>query len=119
MLSNAEAASRRFAQEEDVEVEWERIWDIEPILFDQRLIELADEAVMEVAGTSHRLPSGPLHDAAEVARAGVPTVMLFVQSLRGLSHTKLEDTKPEHLELSVQALDRLTDKVISLLANGA
>jgi beta-ureidopropionase / N-carbamoyl-L-amino-acid hydrolase len=119
MLSNAEAASRRFAQEEDVEVEWERIWNIEPILFDQRLIELADESIMEVAGTSHRLPSGPLHDAAEVARAGVPTVMLFVQSLRGLSHTKLEDTKPEHLELSVQALDRLTDKVISFLASGA
>ena len=33
--------------------------------------------------------------------------MLFVQSLRGLSHTKLEDTKHEHLELAVQALDRL------------
>jgi len=28
------------------------------------------------------------------------------QSLRGLSHTKLEDTKKEHLELSVEALDR-------------
>ena len=119
MLSNAEAASRRFAQEEQVEVEWERIWNIEPILFDERLIELADESIGEVAGTSHRLPSGPLHDAAEVARAGVPTVMLFVQSLRGLSHTKLEDTKEEHLELSVQALDRLTDKVISLLSDGA
>ena len=119
MLSNAEAASRRFAQEEQIEVEWERIWNIEPILFDERLISLADESIMEVAGTSHQLPSGPLHDAAEVSRAGVPTVMLFVQSLRGLSHTKLEDTKEEHLELSVQALDRLTDKVISLLANGA
>jgi N-carbamoyl-L-amino-acid hydrolase len=65
-----------------------------------------------VSGTSHRLPSGPLHDAAEVARAGVPTVMLFVQSLRGLSHTKLEDTKKEHLELSVQALDLLTTKTL-------
>jgi len=28
--------------------------------------------------------------------------MVFVQSLRGLSHTKLEDTKTEHLELSVE-----------------
>ena len=73
---------------------WERIWQIEPILFDDALIELADESIREVAGVSHRLPSGPLHDAAEVARAGVPTVMLFVQSLRGLSHTPLEDTKP-------------------------
>ena len=88
----------------------------EPILFDEALIELADESIREVAGTSHRLPSGPLHDAAEVARAGIPTVMLFVQSLRGLSHTKLEDTKREHLEQSVEALDRLASKTIAWLA---
>ena len=119
MLSNAEAASRRFAEEENIEVEWERIWNIEPILFDERLIKLADESIREVAGSSHRLPSGPLHDAAEVARAGVPTVMLFVQSLRGLSHTKLEDTKEEHLELAVQALDRLADKTLAMLGGEA
>ena len=119
MLSNAEAASRRFAEEENIEVEWERIWNIEPILFDERLIELADESITEVAGSSHRLPSGPLHDAAEVARAGVPTVMVFVQSLRGLSHTKLEDTKEEHLQLSVQALDRLADKTLAMLGGEA
>jgi N-carbamoyl-L-amino-acid hydrolase len=116
MLSNAEAASRRIAAEEGLEVEWEKIWSIEPIPFDDRLIELADESIREVAGSSHRLPSGPLHDAAEVARAGIPTVMLFVQSLRGLSHTKLEDTKDEHLELSVQALDRLTTKALEEFA---
>jgi beta-ureidopropionase / N-carbamoyl-L-amino-acid hydrolase len=116
MLTEANNASRRFADEEDVDVEWERVWAIEPILFDEELIALADEAVNEVAGQSHRLPSGPLHDAAEVSRAGVPTVMLFVQSLRGLSHTKLEDTKPEHLELAVQALDRLASKTIEKLA---
>jgi N-carbamoyl-L-amino-acid hydrolase len=116
MLAEAKEAGERFAAEEDVEVEWERVWAIEPILFDEELIELADSAAREVAETSHRLPSGPLHDAAEVARAGVPTVMLFVQSLRGLSHTKLEDTKPEHLELSVEALDRLASKTIDRLA---
>ena len=116
MLADAKEASRRFAAEERVDVEWERIWSIEPILFADELVELADEAIREVAGTSHRLPSGPLHDAAEVARAGVPTVMLFVQSLRGLSHTKLEDTKPEHIELSVQALDRLAGKAIDWVA---
>src|SRR5437764_14642659 len=115
MLGNAKAASRRFAQEENLEVEWERIWNIEPILFDERLIELAEESIREVADSSHRLPSGPLHDAAEIARAGVPTVMLFVQSLRGLSHTKLEDTKEEHLELSVRALDRLAHKATATL----
>jgi hydantoinase/carbamoylase family amidase len=116
MLSNAEAASRRIASEENIDVEWQKIWSIEPIPFDERLIELADESVREVSGTSHRLPSGPLHDAAEVARAGIPTVMLFVQSLRGLSHTKLEDTKEEHLQLSVQVLDRLTAKAMEAFA---
>jgi len=118
MLDDAKRASERFAEEEDIEVEWERIWNIEPILFDAALLELADEAIKEVAGTSHRLPSGPLHDAAEVARAGIPTVMVFVQSLRGLSHTKLEDTKEEHLELAVQVLDRLAAKTIDRVAAG-
>jgi hydantoinase/carbamoylase family amidase len=117
MLADAREASEHFAREEDVDVEWERVWAIEPILFDEELIELADTAVEEVAAQSHRLPSGPLHDAAEVSRAGIPTVMLFVQSLRGLSHTKLEDTKPEHLELAVQALDRLASKTIDKLAS--
>src|SRR3712207_8681112 len=70
----------------------------------------------EVAGVSHRLPSGPLHDAAEVARAGVPTVMVFVQSLRGLSHTKLEDTREDHLALSVETLDRLATKTVDWIA---
>jgi hydantoinase/carbamoylase family amidase len=113
MLAEAKRAAETFAGEEQVEVFWERIWSIEPILFDDGLIALADEAITEVAGTSHRLPSGPLHDAAEVSRAGIPTVMLFVQSLRGLSHTKLEDTKPEHLELSVRALDALAAKALA------
>jgi N-carbamoyl-L-amino-acid hydrolase len=117
MLAEARQASDGFAREEKVDVEWDPVWRIDPILFDEALIELADEAVVEVAGRSHRLPSGPLHDAAEVARAGVPTVMLFVQSLRGLSHTKLEDTKPEHLELSVRALDTLAAKTIARLAS--
>ena len=42
--------------------------------------------------------------------------MLFVQSLRGLSHTKLEDTRREHLELSVQALDRLAATTVAHVA---
>jgi N-carbamoyl-L-amino-acid hydrolase len=116
MLADAKAASERFASEESIDVSWERIWWIEPILFHPELIELCDEAIRETAGTSYRLPSGPLHDAAEVARAGVPTVMMFVQSLRGLSHTKLEDTKEEHLELAVRALDRLASKTIAWLS---
>jgi N-carbamoyl-L-amino-acid hydrolase len=115
MLADAKECSERFAAEESIDVSFDRIWSIEPILFHPELLELCDEAILEVTPTSHRLPSGPLHDAAEVARAGIPTVMLFCQSLRGLSHTKLEDTEEEHLELAVQALDRLTTKTIAWL----
>jgi hydantoinase/carbamoylase family amidase len=118
LLQQAKEAADRFAVEERIDVEWERIWSIGPILFDDTLIGFADAAVTEVAGASHRLPSGPLHDAAEVSRAGVPTVMLFVQSLRGLSHTKLEDTKEEHLLLSVAALDGLASRTIDWVAAG-
>ena len=118
MLAEAKAASERFAAEESLEVDWERIWSIEPILFDETLIGFCEEAIRDVAGNTYRLPSGPLHDAAEVSRAGIPTVMLFVQSLRGLSHTKLEDTREEHLELAVSALDRLASKTIDWVAGG-
>ncbi len=116
MLQAAKDAGARFAAEEGIGVEWERIWRIDPIHFHPELIELADQAIREVCGVCHRLPSGPLHDAAEVARAGIPTVMLFVQSLRGISHNKIEDTLEEHLRLSVQALDRLADKTIAWVA---
>ena len=118
MLAEAKASSERFAGEENIEVDWARIWSIEPILFDDTLLGFCEEAVLEVTRASHRLPSGPLHDAAEVARAGIPTVMMFVQSLRGLSHTKLEDTRQEHLEQSVAALDILTTKTIDWVADG-
>jgi hydantoinase/carbamoylase family amidase len=118
MLAEAKAASERFASEESIEVEWERIWSIEPILFDDTLVGFCQESIQEVGAIPHRLPSGPLHDAAEVSRAGVPTVMLFVQSLRGLSHTKLEDTREEHLELAVAALDGLASKTIAWVAGG-
>jgi N-carbamoyl-L-amino-acid hydrolase len=116
MLYKAKEASERLASEEGVSVEWERLWQIEPIPFDGDLIGLAEEAVTEVSGRSHRLPSGPLHDAAEMARL-MPTVMLFVKSLRGLSHTKDEDTPEEDLELSVRALHRLAEKTMDWAAN--
>lgn len=113
MLDDAKAASEKFARQGNLDVAWERIWNIEPILFNNELIEMADAAIAESGATPHRLPSGPLHDAAEVARAGVPTVMMFVQSLHGISHNKIEDTKEKHLELAVTAFDKLADKAIS------
>jgi N-carbamoyl-L-amino-acid hydrolase len=112
MYRQAQEASHRFAAEENCTVEWSRLWNIEPVPFHPQLLDLCDEAVRETSGTSHRMPSGPLHDAAEVSRAGIPTVMMFVQSLKGISHNKIEDTKEQHLEMSVVAFDRLASKAM-------
>jgi len=112
MLAEAKAASETFAKEGNVRVSWERLWQIAPRPFNDELIALCDESIRETCGKSHRLPSGPLHDAAEVAAAGIPTVMMFVQSLHGISHNKIEDTKEEHLELCVTAFDKLAEKTI-------
>jgi hydantoinase/carbamoylase family amidase len=116
MHAEARAAADRFAAEGGLGVSWERLWSIAPAPFHPELIGFADEAVRETCGTSHRLPSGPLHDAAEMAMVGVPTVMLFVQSLKGISHNKIEDTRLEHLELAVRALDRLAEKTMRWVA---
>jgi N-carbamoyl-L-amino-acid hydrolase len=112
MYREAQQASHRFAAEENCIANWSRIWNIEPVPFHPQLLDLCDEAIRETSGGLHRMPSGPLHDAAEVSRAGIPTVMIFVQSLNGISHNKIEDTKEEHLEMSVAALDRLASKTM-------
>jgi hydantoinase/carbamoylase family amidase len=116
MFREAREASERFAREERCTVEWSRIWNIEPIAFHPALLDLCDQAIREVAQASHRMPSGPLHDAAEVSRAGIPTVMMFVQSVGGISHNKIEDTREDHLELAVAAFDRLATKAIAYLS---
>lgn len=112
MFQEAKAASEKFAQEGNVKVSWERLWQIDPRPFNDDLIALCDESIRETCGKSHRLPSGPLHDGAEVASVGIPTVMMFVQSLHGISHNKIEDTKEEHLELCVTAFDKLAEKAM-------
>ena len=119
MHAEARAASERFAEESGCAVEWERLWHIAPAPFDPDLVNLCEEAIKETCGASHRLPSGPLHDAAEMCMAGVPTVMMFTQSLHGISHNKIEDTKEEHLALSVKALDKLAEKTMAWIKAGS
>jgi hydantoinase/carbamoylase family amidase len=112
MVSRVHDAAGHIAVEESVEIDFERIWSIDPIAFDDELVGLAEEVAREVTGASVRLFSGALHDAAAVAAAGVPAAMLFVPSRGGISHAREEDTAPEHLEAGVRALARLADRAI-------
>ena len=117
MYREAQEKSIQFAAEEGCTVEWSRIWNIAPEPFHPQLIELCEDAIRETIGRAHRMPSGPLHDAAEVSRAGIPTVMMFVQSLKGISHNKIEDTREEHLELAIAAFDRLASKAMEWIGS--
>ena len=112
MLQQAKDASERFATEAGATVTWQRLWHIPPAPFHPDLITLCDQAIHETTHTNHRLPSGPLHDAAEVAMTGIPTIMMFVQSLHGISHNKIEDTKEDHLQKALTAFHHLATKII-------
>jgi acetylornithine deacetylase/succinyl-diaminopimelate desuccinylase-like protein len=117
MLTQAKEASHRFATEAGATVTWQRLWHIAPAPFHPALIALCDQAIHETTGTTHRLPSGPLHDAAEVAMTGIPTIMMFVQSLHGISHNKIEDTREDHLRQALTAFDRLASKIMCWIPN--
>jgi hydantoinase/carbamoylase family amidase len=116
MVSEVHDVAAAIAVEDRVEIDFERIWSIDPVAFDDELIDLAEEVAREVTGTSARLFSGALHDAAAVAAIGVPTVMLFVQSAGGISHAREEDSAPEHIEAGVRVLARLAERAIERAA---
>ena len=111
MLKDAREAASQAARNNHVSVEWRRVWQIDPRPFDPRLIELCAEAVREVTGEAPHLPSGPLHDAAEMV-PHMPVVMMFAYSSNGLSHCKEEDTPEPHLEKSITAFLRLVEKAV-------
>jgi len=118
MLADAQEAAARAARENNVTVEWRTIWRIEPRPFDPTLLRLCEEAVREETGDAPRLPSGPLHDAAEMA-PHMPVVMMFAYSSNGLSHCKEEDTPESHLEATIRAYLRLVDKTIAHVSSTA
>jgi allantoate deiminase len=115
MVREAQEVSERAARANQVTVEWRRLWRIDPRPFDPALIVLCEEAVREETGEAPRLPSGPLHDAAEMA-LHMPVVMMFAYSSKGLSHCKEEDTPVPHLEKTIRAYLRLVQKTIAHVA---
>ena len=111
MLADARQVSSKAAGENNVTVEWKKIWSIDPRPFDPKLIGLCTDAVREVTGDAPHLPSGPLHDAAEMVPY-MPVVMMFAYSSNGLSHCKEEDTPEAYLLKTIEAFLLLVRKVV-------
>ena len=111
MFQDAHDVADRAARANNVSVEWRPIWHIEPRPFDPMLLKLCEEAVREETGEAPRLPSGPLHDAAEMV-PHMPVVMMFAYSSNGLSHCKEEDTPEPHLLKTIEAFLKLVEKTV-------
>jgi hydantoinase/carbamoylase family amidase len=111
MLNEVRAASQSISDEEGVSARWSTLQSVSPVTFDPRLVAVAEQCASAIAGSCMRLPSGALHDAAMLARAGVPTVMLFVQSIGGISHSRIEDSRRAHIEQGVAALELLARRL--------
>jgi hydantoinase/carbamoylase family amidase len=118
MLSEAREACERAAEDHGCEVELKHVWSIPPIPFDDRLIAMARQAVEQVGGKDTAIPSGPLHDAAEMARL-IPTVMIFSSSSPPVSHTKEEDTPEADLRVAIEAYGGTVAATVESAAAGA
>jgi hydantoinase/carbamoylase family amidase len=117
MLAEAREACERAAADHGCEVELKHIWSIPPIPFDDRLIGFAKQAVADAGGKDTAIPSGPLHDAAEMARL-IPTVMIFSSSSPPVSHTKEEDTPEADLRVAIDAYGRTVEATLASAAAG-
>jgi hydantoinase/carbamoylase family amidase len=117
MLAEAREACEQAAADQGCEVELKHLWSIPPIPFDDRLIALARESVSAAGGKDTAIPSGPLHDAAEMARL-IPTVMIFSSSSPPVSHTKEEDTPEDDLRVAIEAYGRTVDAALATAAAG-
>lgn len=117
MLADARKAAARAARTHKVTVSWSPLLHITPRPFDPTLMGFIRDAVRQITGSAPELPSGPLHDASEMAGV-LPTAMVFAQSSPGISHTRLEDTPEPALAASIQAFLVAVDRTMAHLSAG-
>jgi beta-ureidopropionase / N-carbamoyl-L-amino-acid hydrolase len=99
------ASLEAICAEEGCRAETERLSWVPPAHLDREQMEMLEAACQALGRQPARLWSGAGHDAAILARH-VPTGMLFVPSIGGLSHSPRESTSDEHLVLGARALLR-------------
>ncbi|WP_375698852.1 hydantoinase/carbamoylase family amidase [Pseudophaeobacter sp. TrK17] len=99
------------ARAQRVKIELGEVGGIEPAAMDSHLKQALRTAAEDLApGKWLDLPSGALHDAANVSQV-MPSAMLFVPSIGGISHAFDEDTKEADL---VKGLEVLNQAALSL-----
>ena len=107
VLQRAEAEIEAFcndlAAREKVTITRRRLARFEPVVFDERVVEMVERLAVARGNTVQRMPSGAGHDAQMIARM-CPTAMIFVPSHKGLSHNVAEHTDESDLVAGANVL---------------
>jgi allantoate deiminase len=102
----------RIAADQGLELDLTEVYRLEPLPLAPEIVDVVERAAVKQGATHRRLPSGAGHDAMEVGRH-VPTGMLFVPSLKGISHNPDEFTEPEHCELGARVLASALEELLT------
>ena len=107
LLKNAESKIKDFLSQiaisEGVEIKTRELARFEPVVFDDRVIDLVEEIAKEQNNSVQRMPSGAGHDAQMLARV-CPAGMIFVPSVKGISHNAAEFTEEVDLNAGANIL---------------
>lgn len=113
-LKKAEQAIEEYLKElertDGVAITAERLARFEPVVFDENIVKLIEEAAKKRGLQTRRMTSGAGHDAQMMARI-CPTAMIFVPSVDGISHSPKEFTRDSDL---IAGANVLLDVVIEL-----
>jgi N-carbamoyl-L-amino-acid hydrolase len=107
LLQQAERRLAQFlaalAKEEGVAIEARRLARFEPVRFDAVVADLITRQARRLGYPQRPITSGAGHDAQMLARL-CPAAMIFVPSVKGISHNPAEHTAPEHLAAGANVL---------------
>jgi N-carbamoyl-L-amino-acid hydrolase len=112
--SEIEAFVRDLAEREGVTVDSRILARFEPVVFDDRVVGIVERFAVERGLSVRRMPSGAGHDAQMFARV-CPTGMIFVPSMKGISHNPAEHTEAADL---VAGTDLLLAVMVDLAGPG-
>ena len=103
----------RIAEAEGVTVTARSTARFEPVTFDPAVVDLVASTAADMGLSVRRMPSGAGHDAQMMARV-CPTGMVFVPSVKGISHNPAEHTEPEDLVAGANVLLRTLVKLAAI-----
>jgi N-carbamoyl-L-amino-acid hydrolase len=84
------------ASAEGVKITTRELARFEPVVFDDRVINCVEKIAKDQGNSVQRMPSGAGHDAQMLARV-CPSGMIFVPSVKGISHNPAEFTETDDL----------------------